>query len=260
MHAAYVAALAGDGEALRDAMRPLVYKMAHRYKWLDATPAKIDELADAIYVGVWIALPRYDPEHKSGSQFHTFADTYMKAEALKWGRSHGAVVFTEREWKWRYRLEEALDHLGLDPRSMTAAELAAVPVRSLDRTKSGYSTLPNALELLTTTGPGGRLDRDPERIHKPKVFHGAGGVAALAEYSDKVTRALEAQGDSSSDDPGLLDPEADALETHAEMLEALARGVAPSEVREMAFKFTRRHDLGDEVAIRLAKNVEKSAK
>jgi DNA-directed RNA polymerase sigma subunit (sigma70/sigma32) len=183
-----------------------------------------------IWEGVWIALPKFDPE--AGAKFSTYAHFWMRHQAQEWMSKNSRILPLPRtSWALGLRIEEAFYeiHPYADIAEASDETLAAlVVVNPKDTTQT--RTVPHAGAILRAKRNG--TEYDPTQN----------------EEQDKPTETMEEYIFEEGHDTDM-----DAIDTMNAMTE-LATSRDPRAEEEglaLAFAFVDRHDLPDEVAERM---------
>lgn len=243
LNAAAIAAQNGGGreaEKLRSMMRPYVValnrSLDRRGLGDGYTRYQSDELKQIIWEGVWTALSRFDPE--ADTKFSTYAHYWMRHKAQEWMSKNSRILPLPRtSWALGMRLEEAFyaaypDDDITEASDELLAALVIVNPKNIRQTR----TVPHAGAILRAKRNGTEFDPDNEMEQvKPTS-------TTEEEYFEEAH-----------------DPDMDAIETLAAIVEILAENNAGAEddAIELAYGFAERHDLPDEVAenmIELAEN------
>ena len=234
LNAAAVAAQNGgeaEAQVLRNMMRPYVVAMTRS---LDGAGTGTgysrdmsDDLKQTIWEGVWIALPKFDPD--AGTKFSTYAYFWMRHEAQEWmSKNSRALPLPRVAWAQSIRLEEAYRdrYPDLDPLYASDDALAALVI--LDPKGAGERSIPHAGDIM-------RAKRNAFEFEGEFARQGQTGTAE-ADYFEEAH-----------------DPDMDAIDTMNAMTE-LATSRDPRAEEEglaLAYKFVDRHNLPDEVAERM---------
>lgn len=149
---AAIAAQSG-GERERDLlarmMRPYVVKLAYTYSSRgDYTYEQGQELTQSAWLGVWIALPKFDPG--MGTKFSTYAHYWMRTEIQQWmARNSRALPLSRRQWINSMRLQAAFEELYPDRLIENASddELAALTIGDYDSLDK-MVTIPHAGDIM----------------------------------------------------------------------------------------------------------------
>ena len=114
-------------EALAEMMRPFVVAQMEKVKG-DYTHEQREEMVQAGWVGVFRALPGFDPT--AGTKFSTWAFPWIKHELYEWmARNSGSVPMSRKAWnaaRWVEKNIEPETHPA-DHNDATLAEISGVP-------------------------------------------------------------------------------------------------------------------------------------
>jgi hypothetical protein len=234
LNAAAVAAQNGGEDAarvLRDMMRPYVVALTRR---LEKTGTGTSysrgmgaELKQSIWEGVWIALPKFDPD--AGTKFSTYAYFWMRHEAQEWmSKNSRALPLPRVAWAQSIRLEEAYRERYPDFDPLDASDEALAALVILDPKGGGERTIPHAGDILRA---------------KRNAFEFEGEFAQQGQTGTAETHYFEE----------VHDTDMDAIDTMNQMTEIAASGDprAEEEALALAYDFVDKHDLPDEVAERM---------
>ncbi len=234
LNAAAVAAQNGgetEARALRNMMRPYVVAMTRSLERAGTGTSysrdMSDDLKQSIWEGVWIALPKFDPE--AGTKFSSYAYFWMRHEAQEWMSKNSRVLPLPRvAWAQSIRLEEAYRARFGDADPAYASDAALASLTILDPKGGGDRTIPHAGDIL-------RAKRNAFE------FEGQQGGEKMPETAE--THYFEE----------VHDTDMDAIDTMNQMTEIAASGDprAEEEALALAYKFVDKHDLPDEVAERM---------
>lgn len=222
-----VLAQSGDERAKRQLakmMRPYVVAMTRKYDGLGGagdgySREDSDDLKQAIWMGVWLALDGFDPDQ---AKFNTYAWYYMRREAFQWMAKHSrALPMSRRAWEQSRRLAIAFEDLYPDRDIMDATdeELAELEISDTDD-KSKTRTISHAGDILRAKQASREID--PE-------LDARSSQSAEADFFEER-----------------FDMDADALETIERM-----RELDLEEAYWEAMAFCNRHDLSTAVADRM---------
>jgi RNA polymerase sigma factor (sigma-70 family) len=146
------------GDQLAEMMRPYVVNIVRQFDRLgDYSRDQQDEIKQCAWVGVWVALEKFDPAENV--KFSTLAWWWMRHEMQVWmGHNSRALPLSLRAWKTTKALEEAWDeaHPHKDIYDATEEELAALGVR-LPVDKQGKTL---GKELMTAKRSSYEIDPD----------------------------------------------------------------------------------------------------
>lgn len=126
------------GERERDLlarmMRPYVVKLAYTYSRTgDYTYEQGQELTQSAWLGVWIALPKFDPG--VGTKFSTYAHYWMRNEIQQWmAKNSRALPLSRRQWINSMRIQAAFEELYPDQLIENASDeqLAGLEISDYD--------------------------------------------------------------------------------------------------------------------------------
>lgn len=213
-----VRAQTGDDRAkttLAKMMRPYVISLVQSFDGTVDTRADSDDIKGAAWLGVWVALEKFDPD--KGTKFSSYAYFWMRHEVQMWmSKNTTALPLSSRAWKASKALREAWEkkHPGRDFWEATDEELEELEV-----------DIPHMRELIDAKGTPSTLDPeiDPE-LERVRSSQSAEGEYLEVEY----------------------DMDTDALETMERM-----REMSLEEAHWEAMAFCNRHGLDTRVADRM---------
>lgn len=225
--AAVAAKLGGEREAndLMLLMRPYVIKMTRAFASDgDFDWGQKDEIKQSAWVGVWKAVPKFNPE--AGSKFSTYAHFWMRHEIHEQiAKSSRTLPLSRRAWILSVRLEEMWDeeYPDIDIYDATDEQLAKLEIIDTDNKKK-KRTVPQGGALIRAKKGAYAFDPDIDGRQR--------GVMASAEDDFFEVHS---------------DEDADALST----LDEMAAADDPEAAFSLALDFCDRHGHGVEVANRM---------
>lgn len=153
LNAVAVRAQAGDEKAKRmlaKMMRPYVISLVQSYDGTVDDRADSDDIKQAAWLGVWVALERFDPA--AGTKFSSYAYFWMRHEMQMWmSKNTTALPLSSRAWKASKALRDAWEiaHPGRDFWEATDEEIMALEIE-----------VSHARELMDAKGTAVELDPD----------------------------------------------------------------------------------------------------
>ena len=225
-----IAAQTGDGDALHqlaEMMRPYVISMTRKLDRLGGdgySREMSDELKQSIWVGVWVALPKFDPD--ADTKFSSYAYFWMRHEAQDWmAKNSRALPLTRVAWAQSLRLERAFRDRYGDEADIYAAsddELA---------------------ELLIENPKGGG---EIQVKHAGAIFRAKGNSYEFDAEFDGMGQTRSAEEEAMA---LMFDPDEDAIDT----LDAMMMASTPDEAMSMAIDYCDRHGFPVEIAEKMMK-------
>lgn len=226
LNAAAVAAAGGDEKSkhmLAEMMRPYVIKMTRDFNYrgtgTDYSWDRQDEMKQAIWTGVWIAMGKFDAT--MDVKFSSYAHFWMRNEVQDWmAKNSRALPLSRRQWAVSLKLEAAWikANPGRSIYDATDAELSALVITDIDD-PSKQRTVPQAGDIMRAKTNAHEFDSDFDSMGET--------LSAEDQYFEETDNMEE-----------------DALET----IDAMMSAETPDAAYSLALDFCDRHGLGTEIA------------